>query len=230
MRCSFILTILLFSGTFVTGQVLESNKEVDRKYLEDQFYFGLTYNFAMNLPADVSQRNLSYGMQAGFIKDIPISYDRTMGVGIGMGYGINSYYTNLLVSRQGSELEYTVLGGDVSFKRNKIATHVLEVPFQFRWRNATPEEYKFWRIYTGIKIGYVFDGRSKYVSSTEKIVFVNKDIRDFQYGLTLNVGYNTFNIHIYYALSSLFNDGVMVQSGDLIEFRPLKVGLIFYIL
>ncbi|MDX1767638.1 porin family protein [Arenibacter troitsensis] len=230
MRCPFVYTILLFCGAFVSGQVLESNKEVDRKYLEDQFYFGLTYNFATNLPADVSQRNLSYGLQAGFIKDIPLSYQRNMGIAIGLGYGINSYYTNLLASQQGSDVVYSVLGSDADFKRNKIATHVLEVPFQIRWRNSTPEEYKFWRIYTGVKLGYVFDGRSKFVSSSEKIVFVNKDIRDFQYGLTLNVGYNTFNIHIYYALSSLFNDGVMGETGDLIEFKPLKVGLIFFIL
>lgn len=230
MRCSILFVILLFSGAFVTGQVMESNGEVDRKYLEDQFYLGLTYNFATNLPAGISQRNLSYGLQAGFIKDIPLSYQRNMGIAIGLGYGINSYYTNLLASQQGSDVEYTVLDSDVDFKRNKIATHVLEVPFQFRWRNSTPEEYKFWRIYAGVKFGYVFDGRSKYVSSSEKIVFINKDIRDFQYGLTLNVGYNTFNVHIYYALSSLFNDGVMEQSGEIVEIKPLKVGLIFYIL
>jgi hypothetical protein len=230
MRCSYIFTLLLFSGAFATGQVLESKKEVDRKYLEDQFYLGLTYNFATKLPADVSQRNLSYGLQAGFIKDIPLSYNRNMGIGIGLGYGINSYYTNLLATQQGSDVVYTVLDSDADFRRNKIATHVLEVPFQFRWRNSTPEEYKFWRIYTGVKFGYVFDGRSKFVSSTERVVFVNKDIRDFQYGLTLNVGYNTFNIHIYYALSSLFNDGVMGPSGGNIEIAPLKVGLIFYIL
>ena len=230
MRFSCILIILLFSSAFVEAQVLDSNQNGDRKYLEDQFYFGLTYNFATELPTGVSQRNLSYGLQGGFIKDIPLSYDRTFGLGIGLGYGINSYYTNLLASQQGTELEYTILDSDADFKRNKIATHVLELPFQFRWRNSTPQEYKFWRIYTGIKMGYVFDGRSKYVSSTEKIVLVNKDIRDFQYGLTLNVGYNTFNIHIYYALSSLFNDGIMVQSGEAIEYKPLKVGLIFYIL
>jgi hypothetical protein len=198
--------------------------------LEDQFYLGLTYNFTTKLPADVSQRNLSYGLQGGFIKDIPLSYNRNMGIGIGLGYGINSYYTNLLATQQGSDVEYTVLDNDADFRRNKIATHVLEVPFQFRWRNSTPEEYKFWRIYTGVKIGYVFDGRSKFVSSTERTVFVNKDIRDFQYGLTLNVGYNTFNIHIYYSLSSMFNDGVMELSGELIEITPLKMGLIFYIL
>ena len=122
---------------------MESNGEVDRKYLEDQFYLGLTYNFATNLPAGISQRNLSYGLQAGFIKDIPLSYQRNMGIAIGLGYGINSYYTNLLASQQGSDVEYIVLDNDVDFKRNKIATHVLEVPFQFRWRNSTPEEYKF---------------------------------------------------------------------------------------
>ena len=230
MKCSFIFTLLLFSGAFATGQVLESKTEVDRKYLEDQFYLGLTYNFATKLPADVSQRNLSYGLQAGFIKDIPLSYNRNMGIGIGLGYGINSYYTNLLATQQGSDVVYTVLDNDADFRRNKIATHVLEVPFQFRWRNSTPEEYKFWRIYTGVKLGYVFDGRSKFVSSTERTVFVNKDIREFQYGLTLNVGYNTFNIHIYYALNSLFNDGLVTTTGEPIEITPLKVGLIFYIL
>jgi hypothetical protein len=230
MRSTFILAIVMFSTAFATGQVLDSNQKEDRKYLEDQFYLGLTYNFATKLPSGVSQRNLSYGLQGGFIKDIPLSYDRTFGLGIGFGYGINSYYTNLLASQQDSQIEYSVLDSNSDFKRNKIATHVLEFPFQLRWRNSTPEEYKFWRIYTGIKVGYVFDGRSKFVSSTDRIVLVNKDIRDFQYGLTLNVGYNTFNIHFYYAISSLFKDGIMEQSGETIELKPLKVGLIFYIL
>lgn len=230
MKGSQLLTILLFSSAFVAAQVMDSDQSEDRKYLEDQFYLGLTYNFATNLPSGVSQRNLSYGLQGGFIKDIPLSYDRTFGLGIGVGYGINSYYTNLLASQQGEKVEYSILDSEADFKRNKIATHVLEFPVQFRWRNSTPEEYKFWRIYTGIKMAYVFDGRSKFVSSTERIVFVNNDIRDFQYGLTLNVGYNTFNIHIYYAMNSLFKDGLMEQSGEAIEFKPLKVGLIFYIL
>lgn len=230
MRGSFILTILMFSGAFVAGQVLESNQNVDRKYLEDQFYLGLTYNIALALPNDVSQRNLSYGLQGGFIKDIPLNWNRTFGLGIGLGYGINSFYTNLLASRRGEDIEYTVLDNDSDFKRNKVATHLLEMPIQFRWRNSTPEEYKFWRVYAGMKIGYVIDSRSKFVTSTEKTVFVNKDIREFQYGLTLNVGYNTFNFHIYYALSSLFKDGIMEQSGETINIKPLKVGLIFYIL
>ena len=51
MRFSCLLLILLFSGAFAVGQALDSNQKEDRKYLEDQFYFGFTYNFATNLPS-----------------------------------------------------------------------------------------------------------------------------------------------------------------------------------
>lgn len=213
-----------------TGQVVFSGEERDSRYFEDQFYTGLTYNFLMDLPSEVSQRNLSYGLQAGFIKDIPLDVFRTIALGVGLGYGINSYYTNLKAVEESAQITYTVLDENADFKRSKIATHVLELPIQFRWRNSTPEEYKFWRIYSGLKMGYVFDGRSKFVSSSAVNSFTNSDVRTFQYGLTLDVGYNTFNIHFYYALKSLFNDGVMDEVGDPLQLKPLRVGLIFYIL
>ncbi len=213
-----------------TGQVLTSGEVRDSRYFEDQFYTGLTYNFLMDLPSEVSQRNLSYGLQAGFIKDIPLDVFRTIALGVGLGYGINSYYTNLKAVEESGQITYTVLDEKADFKRSKIATHVLELPIQFRWRNSTPEEYKFWRIYSGLKMGYVFDGRSKFVSSSAKNSFANSDVRTFQYGLTLDVGYNTFNIHFYYALKSLFNDGVIDELGDPLQLKPLRVGLIFYIL
>ncbi|HLT51103.1 MAG TPA: porin family protein [Arenibacter sp.] len=212
------------------GQEPNTGPLTDANYLEDQFYVGLTYNFLMDLPTDGAQRNLSYGLQGGFIKDIPLNLGRTFGLGIGVGYGVNSYYTNLRALDNGTELEYVLLDSDTRYKRNKIETHVLEMPLQFRWRNSTPEEYKFWRIYAGMKFGYVFANRSKYVSATEKFSFKNTDVREFQYGIALNVGYNTFNIHVYYALRSLFRDGTSLSSGEPINMRPLQVGLIFYIL
>jgi hypothetical protein len=182
------------------------------------------------MPTGVEQRNLSYGLQGGFIKDIPLNWDRTLGLGLGLGYGINSYYSNLRAFERASGVEYEILDGTGSYKRNKIETHVLEVPLQIRWRNSTPEEYKFWRVYAGMKFGYVIGSRSKFVSNTEKIVFNNPDISSFQYGLALNFGYNTFNIHAYYSLRSLFKDGVNLPSGAPLNLQPLQIGLIFYIL
>lgn len=231
MRTSSFLILLLWAlGFSARGQEPHTAPVVDTKYLEDQFYVGLTYNFLMDMPSDVTQRNLSYGLQGGFIKDIPLNLGRTVGLGIGLGYGVNSYYTNLRALNNGSQLDYIILDGDTGYRRNKIETHVLEIPFQFRWRNSTPEEYKFWRIYAGMKFGYIFSGRSKFVSNAEKISFKNRDIREFQYGIALNFGYNTFNIHAYYSLRSLLKDGTGLPDGEPIEMRPLRIGLIFYIL
>ena len=98
-----------------------------------------------------------------------------------------------------------------------------------RWRNSTATEYSFWRIYAGVKLGYIFDARSKYVEDRAKDSFSNSDIRSFQYGLTFNFGYHNFNIHAYYSLTNLFNDGVELE-GETLELTPLRIGLMFYIL
>ena len=81
-----------------------------------------------------------------------------------------------------------------------------------------------------MKLGYIVGSRSKFVSNTEKISFYNTDTRNFRYGVMLNFGYSTFNVHVYYALSNLFNDNVTTVEGTPIEFRPLRIGIIFYIL
>ncbi len=223
-------TLFLILG-FTINLCAQENAEVDDlKYLEDQFYLGTTYNFILNKPNGVTQGNFSYGLQGGFIKDIPLNSRRNLGIGIGLGYAYNNYYTNLFVNETDSGLEYIVLDSDVSYKRNKIDTHVIEMPIEFRWRTSTPSDYKFWRVYAGMKLGYVVGSRSKFVSNEAKISFNNSDIRNFRYGVMLNFGYSTFNVHAYYALSNLFNDGVTTIEGDSIEFRPLRIGIIFYIL
>ena len=223
-------TLFLILG-FTLNLLAQENVEVeDLKYLEDQFYLGVTYNVILNKPDGVTQDNFSYGLQGGFIKDIPLNTRRNLGIGIGLGYAYNNYYTNLFVNETESGLEYTVLDSDISYKRNKLDTHVIEMPIEFRWRTSTPSDYKFWRVYAGMKLGYVVGSRSKFVSNEEKISFNNSDISNFRYGIMLNFGFSTFNVHAYYALSNLFNDGVTTVEGDPIEFRPLRIGIIFYIL
>ncbi len=212
-----------------SAQTKNDSTVYDTNYLEDQFYVGITYNFLLNKPKNVTQRNLSYGLQGGIIKDIPINRSRTKAIGIGFGYAFNSYYSTLLASETQNENNYTVLDAETDFKRNKVETHMIEFPLEFRWRNSTPQAYKFWRVYAGAKVGYVLGGRSKFVSSSEKLSFYNTDILKFHYGLTLNFGYNTFNVHAYYALNSLFKDTTSVE-GNHIDMKPLRIGLIFYIL
>ncbi|WP_299797479.1 porin family protein [uncultured Maribacter sp.] len=212
--------------------VLQSNAQVtsdsisNTRYFEDQFYVGLSYNFILNHPEGSNQRNLSYGLQAGVIKDIPLNKAGTKAIGIGTGLALNSYYSNLVADISGDDITYSI-NDDIT--RSKLETHLVEFPLEFRWRNSNAKDYKFWRVYGGIKTAYVLGARSKYDLDDISEGFKNTDLTKFQYGLTLSFGYNTFNVHAYYALTELF-DGNASVNGEVLQYRPLRIGLIFYIL
>lgn len=227
-RSLFLLMVGAFAG--LNAQAPSDTGMTDAGYLEDQFYVGLTYNLALNKPEGVTQRNLSYGLMGGIIKDIPLNPDRDIALGIGLGYAVNSYYTNLAVSETEGGFRYQILESSDILKRSKIETHLIEVPLEFRWRTSTPSSYRFWRLYTGLKFAYVIGSRSKLVTDTYSDSFYNTDTRNFRYGLMLNFGFNTFNIHAYYALNPLFGEGTQTEDGQAVEFTPLRIGLIFYIL
>jgi len=201
MMYRFWVMFLLMS----TSAVISQETLIDENYLEDQFY-------------------------VGFIKDIPLNDARNIGLGIGLGYAVNSYYSNLVVQEANTGFSYTVFEDNNDFRRNKLENHLIELPLEFRWRTSNAESTKFWRVYTGVKFGYAFGNRSKLVLEESKSSFFNTDARDIQTGLTLSFGYNTFNIHAYYGFNSLLNDGISTTTGDAVSFRPLRLGIIFYIL
>ncbi|WP_422862036.1 porin family protein [Flagellimonas sp. W118] len=228
MKHYCVLTIVLF---FYLGHSQDNaaQKQYGAKYLEDQFYIGLGFNLLLDKPTDVAQTSLSYNLQTGFIKDIPLNVQRNFGIGLGVGYATNSYYSNIVAVQENNTITYQV-GGVDGFRRSKFETHAVEVPFEFRWRTSNASDYKFWRIYTGAKLGYVFSGKSRLVTDDDKTSFTNDNIEKLQYGLTLSFGYNTWNIHAYYSLNPLLKDGIMVNGGEVIDLRVLRIGVIFYIL
>ena len=225
----WLLWVFLGAVLQTVGQVSEDSDTSGSRYFEDQFYFGVTYNFVRNVPDGLTQRNLSYGLQLGAIKDIPLNSKGTIALGIGLGLGLNTYYSNLVAFKGSDDITYELSDNVTGFERSKLETHLIEFPLEFRWRNSTLEEYRFWRLYAGIKGAYVIGNRSKSVIDGAKNGFYNSDINKFQYGLAINVGYNTFNIHLYYALTDLFKEGVAVDNQS-IGFSPLRIGVIFYIL
>ncbi|MER3316892.1 MAG: porin family protein [Allomuricauda sp.] len=214
---------LLLLSTPIYGQ-----DTLDNRYLEDQFYIGVGYNVLLDKPDELAQRNLSYNLQVGFIKDVPFNRKRNFGMGLGLGYAINSYYSSLVASQVDNTVNYEIME-QADYNRSKLGTHTIELPFELRWRTSNAEDYKFWRIYAGAKLGYVFSGRSKLVTESGNDSFSNDDIQQFQYGLILNFGYNTWNIHAYYGLNPLLKDEALLN-GNPIDMRVLRIGLIFYIL
>ncbi|MEW4923281.1 porin family protein [Algibacter sp. 2305UL17-15] len=231
MKQFLIFLVFTLCTTVVFAQEITS-KIVDSLYKEDQFYIGTTYNLINNKPAGLKQNSFSLGFHLGFIKDMPINKRRNKAIGVGLGYSTNSYIQNMLINKDntGNNTYDIIDGTTINYSKNKFSEHVLEVPIEFRWRTSTASSYRFWRIYTGVKMGYVFSNRSKFIGDLGDLKYNNiEEYNDFQYGLTLSVGYNTWNLYIYYGLNPVFSDSAKIN-GETLEMNAVKIGLMFYIL
>ncbi|WNH14285.1 porin family protein [Thalassobellus suaedae] len=230
MKRLFVFISIMFFVQKIDAQE-QVNKIIDSLYKEDQFYIGVTNNLFGNKPADLSQSGFSSGFHLGFIKDMPINNNRNVAIGIGMGYSVNSFNENLLISKDNlGAVSYTILDDDKTYTKNKFSRHLLELPLEFRWRTSTPSEYNFWRIYTGFKFSYMFAHTTKYIGDLGSFKYTDiEDFNKFQYALTLSAGYNTWNIYMYYALNSIFSNNVNVD-GQSLNMNAIKIGLMFYIL
>ena len=221
---------LLFAVTMLAQTVVDTTL-VDNRYREDQFYFGITYNSLANKPTGASQSGFPTGFHLGFIRDTPINKRRNVAVGLGLGISTNSYISNIIISEFNGNVSYNLIDPETTtFSKNKFTTYLIEVPLEFRWRTSTTKNYKFWRIYTGVKFGYLLYNSTKFRGSLGNIDTSNtSDFNKFQYGLTLSVGYSTFNIHLYYGLNSILKDNARLNT-ETIKMSALKIGLITYIL
>lgn len=205
---------------------------IDNKYREDQFYLGLTYNILTNKPDAISQSGFSGGFTGGFVRDFPVNQRRNLALGIGLGWTLNTYGQNLFIGQENNgETIFRALGRDLDYATNRFSFQMLEVPLEFRWRTSTPQSYKFWRIYAGLKPGYIYYFKSNFKQTDPFNQVIQNDVPElekFRLGATFTFGYNTFNFHFYYNLIPLFAEGTL--NDQQINISPLRIGLMFYIL
>ena len=196
-------------------------------YLEDQLYIAFHYNNLLNTPTNFETYGFSNGVALGFIKDVPLNSQRNIGIGVGLGYVLNSYQNNLKYTEVNNTLLLSVNPDE--FSVNKIVTKSIEIPIEFRWRTSTPDKYKFWRIYTGFKISYLLSNKFSFSDDTISYNIKNLEIvNKWNYGLTLSAGYSTFNLYAYYGIKPLLKE--IIINNEKSSPRELKIGLMFYIL
>lgn len=203
---------------------------IDSLYREDQFYVGFTFNLIGNKPESISQSGFSGGFHAGFTRDFPINKRRNIAIAAGLGWSLNSYSHNLFIGEDpNGETIFRDLSRDLDYSTNRFSMHLLELPLEFRWRTSTSETYKFWRIYTGLKLGYAYHFKSNFVQPDNQVIQTKvPELDRFRLGATFTFGYNTFNFHFYYSLNSLFPNAEL--NGETIDVSVFRVGLMFYIL
>ena len=228
--CLFLLT---FFNSFAQEDVKPETKpsvKIDSLYREDQFYFSVTYNMFTDIPINFKQNKFSLGLSGGFLRDMPVNKSRTIAIATGLGLSYQNYYQNLTISKDASGAPVYNVNDYREFSSNRYRQYSVDLPIEFRWRNSTFESYKFWRIYGGMKLSYIFSS-SSILDDGEQTYRINNnpDINKFQYGPYISAGYNTWNLYIYYGLSPLFKSATTVD-GNKINLKTLNAGLIFYIL
>lgn len=229
LKSFFSILFFLFSFAGIAQDSLSS--KIDSLYREDQFYVGATYNVISDVPSGVKVRGLSGGLQAGFVRDMPINKRRNLAIAVGVGLTYDRFGHNLFIGDgEGKGTVFEVLDEKAEYNRNRFSMATVEVPVEFRWRTSTPSFYRFWRVYTGVRFGYAYWHQSAFVANNISLKTSNiSEFDPFRMTATVSFGYNTFNFIAAYSINPFFNDAETTD-GQRVDFRSLKVGLIFYIL
>ena len=200
--------------------------QLGSKYAEDQLYFLISYNQLFDQPSIVKGSGFSYGLSAGFMKDLILNKKGSVSMALGFGYNYDLLNHGLTITEDNNEVTFQV---DNSGAIHTLTIHNLEFPFEFRWRNSDSQTYKFWRVYMGVKASYNVSNNFKFTDQSNSFSYKNVSrFNSWQYGLTLSVGYDVFTAHMYYGLTPMLKD-TMLGTTD-ISSKTMRIGLIFYLL
>ena len=202
------------------------SQEDFQKYREDQIYFSVYYNSLGNQLNNFKENKFSSSFNLGFIRDIPISKSGKFALGLGLGYGLNSFNNNMKLYYNNQNSYKLITNRDIP-KKNTFKFSEIQFPLEIRWRNSSVSNYKFWRIYAGLKYSKILQSSFVHDSSQENYKLKTLPLNSDQLGFTLNIGFNTWNIGLYKSLRPFFNKKI---SSLPLELEQFKLGLVFYIL
>ena len=191
-----------------------------------KLYFLISYNQLFDQPSLVKGSGFSYGLSAGFMKDLILNKKGSVSMALGFGYNYDLLNHGLTIAKENNEVTFQV---DNSGAINTLTIHNLEFPFEFRWRDSDAQTYKFWRVYMGVKASYNVSNNFKFTDQSNSFSYKNVSrFNSWQYGLTLSVGYDVFTAHMYYGLTPMLKD-TMLGTTDIAS-KTMRIGLIFYLL
>ena len=217
---------LLFSSFFIFESSFSQADTQKEFYREDQIYFGSSYFIQTESIEDFKQNGFSGNFQLGFIRDFPLNNKSTKAFGIGLGYERNFFTSNIQPSENNGRIEYRTVISRFLESKNKISFSSITLPIEYRWRRSSINEYKFWRIYSGLKFKKNFPLYSNPSYGSEIKI---DEIEDWTTSLYINAGYNTWNISLEYDLNPILKDQ-KTNNGDNLKISFFRLGLVFYIL
>ena len=218
----FLLFFLLFFTQLSFTQSIISKDN----YREDQFYFGSSYFIQTEPIENFKQNGFSGNFQFGFVRDLPLNNNSTKAIGIGLGYERNFFTSNIQPIETDGNIDYRIVISRFLESKNKISFSSFVIPIEYRWRRSSIDQYKFWRIYTGLKIKKNFPLYSNPSYGSEITI---DEIEDWTTSIYLNAGYNTWNVSLEYDLNPILKNK-KTSNGENLNVSFFRLGLVFYIL
>ncbi len=177
------------------------------------------------------------GFQGGFnvyfmydvvLKKSPIS------IAPGIGIGTENWTHNSQMIFTDSFTHFEPFAGDTSmtYKKSKLGLTYIDIPLELRFRSKPNAKNWSWKLAAGFKIGFLIRSKWKYKGEEyragyqmlegENVKFKEfgvPNLEKIRYGVTGRGGFGPFNVHFYYSLSSLF------EEGKSIDLQPIVFGI-----
>ena len=217
---------LLFFLLFFTQLSFTQSGTSEDFYREDQFYFGSSYFIQTEPIENFKQNGFSGNFQFGFVRDLPLNNNSTKAIGVGLGYERNFFTSNIQPIKTDGNIDYRIVISRFLESKNKMSFSSFVIPIEYRWRRSSIDQYKFWRIYSGLKIKKNFPLYSNPSYGSEITI---DEIEDWTTSIYLNAGYNTWNVSLEYDLNPILKNK-KTSNGENLNISFFRLGLVFYIL
>ena len=187
-----------------------------------RFSFGLDFytDIWLNKPQGIDTRAINQGISVFGMYNYPFG-ESDFSVAIGVGTGFHNMYTKGWIEDiKADTISFVSIPDSIDYKRYKLGLSYIDIPLEFRFKT----EKKF-RMAIGAKFGFLVDAKTKYKgnrSDGELVTLKEKQVENiqrFRFGPTFRIGYDWFNVYVYYQVTKVFEPGRGPES------YPLSIGI-----
>ena len=203
-----------------------------RSRANDHFLLQVGVTKWAGIPDSIKTKGLSRSFNMYFMFDFPFKSNPHLSVGIGAGVGTDNIYFNKTyvgIKDATTTLRFHDQSDTTHFKKNKLATAILEAPVELRYSSNPAEPNKSYKFSLGVKVGVLVNAHIKekilqnsagntlltYTEKQSSKRFFNSN----RFVATARFGYGVFSVFGSYQLNPLFKQGL----GP--DVRPFTIGL-----
>ncbi|MEE4176121.1 MAG: outer membrane beta-barrel protein [Bacteroides sp.] len=246
-RILIVFSALILSGGLLFAQ--EDMPEIPEEYISgtaDRFMVDLFTDIWSNAPEEMDMNTINRGISISMMQDFKLGAS-PFSVAAGLGISSHNLYSNFVYEftpmswssawpQPGTYDFHKIDEEFYEIKKNKLSLNYLSAPFEFRYRNYNLP--KTFRIYAGLRLGYLINAHTKthlkieegVVGSPPPSEWKTKEsklgnLEKFQVGVTARVGYGRINLFGYLPLTEIFKDNFAAGQG----MKPVSVGLTFIV-